>query len=507
VIALLTAASRVLGLVRECAYSFFFGITPEMSAFRVAFMIPNLARNLFGEGAISSAFIPVFTDVIHRSGQERARRLAGTTFLALGSLLVLLTMLAEAGVWVAHALHPSVTLRLTMITLPYMVFICLTAFAGGMLNSLHRFAAAAAAPMILNVVIIVATYGGYRLTGRESIDLLYIVSISVVVAGVGQLGSQIVAMNRAKFLPVLNLQWRDPDLGRTVALMVPMLVGMSATQVYQLADQLIAYFFVKGGRGPAVLGYAYMLYHLPVAVFGTALATAIFPMLSTKAAQGDRAGLAGVLERGLRLSVFVGLPATVGLVLVARPLVAVLYERGRFDAAATSHVAPTLIAYAIGLACYTSLQIILRAYYALQDPRTPVRVGLVALVINLGIDLLLVFRFEEAGLGLATTVATTVQAGWLLRGLARRLPELRWRPVAAGFVRTAAAGGVMGTLVWLSLRADLLRERGEFMQLAVAVAVGVGGFAAAAKLFGCSELGELLGRSKRASTLPASEQR
>jgi putative peptidoglycan lipid II flippase len=501
-IAVLTAGSRILGLLRECAYSYFFGVDPAFSAFRIAFMIPNLARRLFGEGAMSSAFIPVFTQVLHDSGRERGRRLAGTALTALGAVLVALTLAAELGMVIGHWVRPGVTLKLTMIMLPYMILICLTAFAGGMLNAVHRFAAPAAAPILLNVIVIATVCAAGHYAGLRGLDLLYLVAVSVVVAGIAQFGLQLIAMSRAQFRPVANCQWRDPDLRHTLVLMAPMVLGLSAAQFNVLADKLIAFAFVPDGRGPAVLGYAHMPYHLPVGVFGIALATAIFPLLSAKAAQHDRAGLARVFERGVRLSIFVGLPASVGLVLVATPLVALLYERGEFDRTATAHVSRTLVFYALGLVAHSVQQIVVRAFYAFKNTSTPVHVGVSVLALNVALNFALVFPMAEAGLALATAISSTVQVVWLSVALSRHLPDVRWSLVATGAARTLLAGGAMGSIVWYLLRPGVLGDYGNLVQLAVGVPVGVAVFVVTARLVGCPELAELLGRADRDKKTP-----
>ena len=496
-IALLTAGSRVLGLLRECAYSYFFGVDPVFSSFRVAFMIPNLSRRLFGEGAMSSAFIPVFTEVLHHDGHRRARQLAGTVFTALGTVLVVLTLAAEMGVAIGHLARPAVTLELTMVMLPYMILICLTAFAGGMLNALNRFAAPAAAPMLLNVVLIAAVYGGSRLAGLAGLQLLYVVSLSVVVAGLAQLGLQLLALRRADCRPSLNFRWADPGLKRIVVLMGPMVLGLSASQLNVLADSLIALAFVPEGRGPAVLGYAHMLYQLPLGVFGIALATAIFPLLSIKAAQRDQNGLARVFERGMRTSVFIALPASVGLIVVAAPLVSLLFERGRFSAAASGHVTRTLVFYALGLVAYSAQHIVVRAFYALQDMRTPVRVSVSVLALNIALNFALVFPLAEGGLALATAVSAAVQVTWLSVALGRHLPDLRWRFIAAGAARTAVATGAMGVVVWCLIRPGALGEASHLVQLAAGIPAGAAAFVLAARLLRCPELTELLSKADR----------
>jgi putative peptidoglycan lipid II flippase len=500
-IALLTACSRVLGLLRECAYSYFFGIEPIFSSFRVAFMVPNLGRRLFGEGAMASAFIPVFTEVLHKSGRDRGRELAGATFTLLGTVLIGLTLLVEIGLGVGHLARPSITLVLTMLMLPYMILICLTGFGGGMLNALNRFGAPAAAPILLNVVLIAVLLVGGGAADLSKRVLLYVVAVAVVIAGVAQFAVVATDARRAGFTPRWNLRWRDSDLRRIVVMMGPMVVGLSALQLNVLADSLIALAFVPDGRGPAVLGYAHMLYHLPQGVFGIALATAIFPLFAARAAEDDRTGLAQALESGLRMSAFVALPAALGLILLATPVVSALYERrgGEFDAVATGHVARTLLFYALGMVAYCSQPILTRAAYALQDVKTPLRIGLVTVGLNLVLSLVLVFPMAEAGIALATALAASIHVAWLGVSLSRRLPDFQWGRLAGGVTRTLLATAGMSVFLWWVCRPGILGWANSIALLLVAVPAGVVVFALGAKLLGCVELTQLLSRHRDAS--------
>ena len=496
VVAALTAASRVLGLVREIAFSYFFGIHPLFSSYRVAFMVPNLARRLFGEGAMASSFVPVFTEVLHKDSRDRARVLAGSAFTLLGAGLCALTLAIMIGLGIAHWLRPSPTLQLTIIMMPYMVLICLAGFAGGMLNSLNRFGVPAAAPILLNVVLIAVLLVGGIVAGLERHTLVYVVAVGVLVAGVLQFGSQLIEMRRADCWPKLNLLWRDPDLRRILALMGPMVVGLSALQLNVLADNLIALYFVPGGRGPAVLGYAHMLYHLPQGVFGIALATAIFPLLAARAAQQDHVGLARAFESGMRVSMFIALPASLGLILLADPIVALVYERrgGQFGPEATGHVSRTLIFYCLGLWAYSVQPTLARAFYALQDARTPVRVGVTTVALNLVLSFVLVFPLAEGGIALATAVASAIQVVWLAWAFRQRLPQVRWGAIATGVAKTIAAVAVMTAfLVWLQ-HSSLLTETGNLLRLAVAIPAGAAIFIATALALRCQEVSELLSR-------------
>jgi putative peptidoglycan lipid II flippase len=500
VIAGLTAGSRILGLFREVAYGYYFGVDPLFSSFRVAFMVPNLARRLFGEGAMASAFVPVFSEVLVREGRERGKGLSGAAFTLLTCLLIALTLLSELGLGLAYLARPSHTISLTMLMLPYMILICLAGFSGGMLNSLNRFAIPAAAPVLLNVIMIAVLLLGGAWLKLGMGQLIYLSAVAVLLCGVAQFGAQVVDMFRADFRPRLNWHWRDPALVRILRLMGPMLIGLSALQLSVLADNLIALFFVPNGRGPSVLGYAHMLYHLPQGVFGIALATAIFPLLSTKAAEGDREGLARAIEAGTRINLFIAVPASVGLIVLATPIVSAIYHHkgGAFTAADTPLVASTLLYYCVGLWAFCAYPLLARAFYAVHDSRTPVRVGVVTVALNLALSFMLVFPMAEGGIALATAITASIQVFWMAWALQRHLPEIQWRPVMTSLGRTLAAAAIMGLLLGVARLPAVAERLHEVWLLVLAIPAGVAVFAVSAKLLRCAEFGELVSRRVKA---------
>lgn len=496
-IAGLTFGSRILGLVRESTYAYFFGTAELLSVFRIAFMIPNLARRLFGEGALSAAFIPVFTSALQDPDDSHARRLAGAVLTLLASILLGIVVLGEVGVLIAYAVNQGLTLKLTAIMLPYMGLICLAAFLGGLLNALHRFAAPAAAPMILNVFVIVAIVVGHSFWGLSQLSLVYLTCVAVLVAGVAQVGLQVLAMRRARFLPMWNRDWSHPDIRGIAMFMGPMIVGMSTVQFNTMLDKLIAYFFVPDGQGPAVLGYAHILYQLPLGVFGIALATAIFPLLAARAAADDIPGLGAVVQRGLRLSFFIALPACVGLILLGHPIVAALFERGSFDKASSDRVADSLIFYTLGLCAYSIQHILIRAFYSLKDSRTPVRVSVWMVTLNLTLNLVLVRPLGESGVALATAICATVQVTWLAVVLFRQVPLVNVRTTLISAGKTFIASIVMGCAIWvISGQGPTIGTSDWPPLLMVIVAVPVGGliFGGVAALLRSTELSDLLRR-------------
>jgi len=501
-IAALTLASRVLGVVRENAYAQFFGASPLLSAFRIAFQIPNLARRLFGEGALTASFIPVFAQARADDGDVAARRLAGGVFTLLTAALLALLAFGEGVLLVIWAWqpepHPAVSL--TILLLPYMLLICLTAFFGGILNAEHRFAAPAIAPTILNVVLISAVWGGGKLLDLDTHAHMRLVAWAALFAGVLQLGLQWVWLRSCGFRLAVNFDWRSPGVRRIMLLMAPMLIGMSALQINTFFDSMIAFFCVPDGRGPAILGYSQYMSNLPLGVFGTAVATAIFPLLARHNAAKDHVGFARSVEAGLRTSLFVSVPAGVGLILVAQPLVRLLFESELFTASDTDRVVLALRLYCLGIWSYAVQQMLVRAFHSMQNSRTPVRIAGTMVAVNFVLNLVLVHtRLWEAGVALATATTATAQALILAYKLHGQLIGMRWRRVAQSMIKCAIATGLMGVAVWIvggHSPVGAVLPQGDLKELLGCVVVGAGVYLAATWALRMEEGAIILGRRK-----------
>lgn len=493
-IASLTLGSRVLGLARECVFSYYFSTSELLSAFRIAFMLPNLARRLFGEGALASALVPVLTQTLQDRGERAGRRFVGALFTAATLVLCLLLVLVEGVIALWRHIQDDLALQLAAVLMPYMFLICVVALAGAVLNVRRHFATPAAAPIILNVALITAMLGGNVLGRLTGLSLMHAACVGVLIAGVLQLALSGLVLWVMRFFPVFNVEWRAPELRSVTAMMGPMVLGLSAVQINSLADYLIAYLFIfeNGERvGPAVLGYAQYLYQLPLGVFGIAIGTAIFPVLSLKAAQGARGEMAEVFAQGIRLSLFIALPASVGLLFVAQPLVTALFQRGAFDAADTQRVAGTLFYYSVGLAAYFAQQVVVRTFYALHDSRTPARVSLAMVAVNFLMNLSLVFVMQERGLALATASCALIQVVWLSVRLAARLPELRWGPIAGGIAKMVAATAVMAVALALcrvAISSPIWSVDSVWVTLGILLLVGVVVYALTAWITGIKEL-------------------
>jgi putative peptidoglycan lipid II flippase len=497
-IATFTLGSRILGLVREHAYSRFFGASPLFSAFRIAFQIPNLARRLFGEGALTASFIPVFTQTRAAGGDAEAQRLAGGILTLLATVLCALLLAGELIIALLVWRTPSPTLSLTALLLPYMLLICLTAFFAGMLNALNHFAAPAAAPMILNLVIIAVAWIGGTLLDLSPYAHLRCIAIAVLIAGGLQLGVQLWWLRRCRFRVRFNLDWRSVGVRRVVTLMTPMMLGMSALQVNTFLDSMIAFYFVADGDGPSLLGYAQYMSNLPLGIFSTALATAVFPLLAQHAASQDSLGHRRAVEAGLRTSLFIAIPASAGLMLVATPLVRVLFEGGAFTPADTRRVVLALCLYSVGLWAYAAQQMLVRAFHSLEESRTPVRIALSMLVLNLVLNLLLVrTALQEAGVALATAICAAIQTLLLAIAFQRRFPGMRWRGVLASasrcLIAAAAMSAVVAVLRGMTPLGNVL-PAGDLLQLLACVPIGAGVYLLTARWVGLEEGAILLRR-------------
>jgi putative peptidoglycan lipid II flippase len=477
VIGLATFASRILGFIRDMVLARLFGATAAADAFFVAYRIPNLLRELFAEGSMSSAFIPVFTEYHTLRSRKDAWELASavfTTLLTIVTAVTLLGILAAPGiVWLLapgfHG-HPdklAITTLLARIMFPYLLFISLAALAMGILNSLRAFAAPACSPVFFNVFII----GCALFLAPAFPEPIIGVAIGVVAGGAAQFATQ---------LPGLALRgmvfgWRfepwHPGVRRIGALMVPSLLGLSVTQINITVSTILASFFAGG---PTYLFYGMRLIQFPLGIFGVALATAILPTLSAQAARGALDELRGTLAFGLRMILFIILPAMLGLILLRQPIVHLFFEHGSFTAADTVATATAVLCYAVGLWAFAGVRIVVAAFYSLQDTVTPALVAAVAVLANLAFSIVLMDRLEAAGLALATALASMMNVGILVAVLNRRLGGVDWASVGRSAVRTlAATAPLILACVWVA-GAEVWTRKGEWIGKAVMLAVGIG---------------------------------
>jgi putative peptidoglycan lipid II flippase len=430
-IASLTAISRVFGMIRDMAFAHFFGAGWLMTAWTMGFKIPNLARRLFGEGAASASLIPVYSQQLHEN-PEQAKRLANTAVTVIFVLLAVIVLVGEVLLWSYYHFFetrtgPKIGLLLCSIMLPYMIFVCIVAILAGILNVHKHFATPAAAPIVLNIFIIGSIlFTGWVLKIKPEQQIFY-VAVAVLLAGFVQIVIQIPSL-RVKGVSI-RPAWdvHSEAFKKTILMMGPMILGLTVTQINTLADDIIALSFMsEQGKplsysAPSYLYYAQRLYQFPLGVLGIALATAIFPVMSADAARKDFDALTKTIARGIKSAVFIAIPATVGIFLVAIPLVAVIFEHGSFKETDTPKVAWTLSFYVIGLCGYFTQQVMTRAFYSLQDSKTPAKSALYAVGVNIVLNLILIWFLGTAGLAAATAVCSYLQVIILVMVLRKKL--------------------------------------------------------------------------------------
>ena len=429
----MTVLSRILGLVRDIFFARFFGASLVMDAFFVAFKIPNIFRRFFAEGAFSAAFVPVFAEYDetrdHAEVQELVNRVSGTlglvlfVFTAIGVIAApaLIAVFGMGWLWSPapeDADKYALAVDMLRFTFPYLFFISLTALAGGILNTYHRFAAPVFVPALLNIVLIIFAVWIAPHSDRPGIVL----AIGVFVAGLVQLLFMLPFLAAVRLVPVPRWGGRDPGVRKIVRLTLPVIFGSSVAQISILFDTLIASFLVTGSI--SWLYFSDRLMEFPLGVFGIALATVILPNLSRQHAAQSTERFTATLDWAVRLAILIAAPAAVGLFVLAGPALATIFYGGLFDADDVNMARLSLMAYAAGLLGFTLVKVLAPGYFARQETRQPVRIGLIALALNMVLNIALVVPWVRSGtagphtgLALATSVSAFVNAGLLYRGL------------------------------------------------------------------------------------------
>ncbi len=529
-IALITMGSRVLGMVRDIAIVSL-GANRMMDAFWTAFRIPNLFRRLFGEGAISAAFIPIFTETSETQGLQRARNIlancTGLLAIILASLLVIIELclltaiLLEPGGWDRQLL-----IKLSMTVMPFMFTICLLALGSAALQCKGKFAYPAFAPIVLNIFLIAAAVAAHWLVDDQQEAGLFILAGAVVIAGVVQLAgvwwllARVGLWARPRLGPVL------PEVKRIAALTMPMLIPLGVAQISALFDSLYAWIMSGTPESseltilgitfakPLTEGVVTCLYaaerlnNFPLGILAISLATAVFPLFSRYASRGDTEGLRNATNRALRLSLFLGIPSGVALVILARPAIQLIYGHGQFSPDDVARAAGILQAYSLGMWAYFSRHILLRAFFSVADVRTPLKISCWMAAANMALVAGLVFTpLGSRAFGLATAVTATanvIALSWVLR---RRWGRIGMRKIVNSCLKILLATAVMSGAIIAAIHflAPLAEQIASKIQISWAdsgilviagIFAGLAGFFITAWLLRCHELGELLGSLK-----------
>ena len=472
VVSLCTIGSRIIGLMRDQAMGVLFGAGPVMDAFTVAFRLPNLARVLLGEGALTTAFLPVFVEDLRERGKESAGRVTWAVFISLACFLSIAILLVEGFLWSLDwitVLTPEARLlrNLTALLSPYVLLICLAAQLGAVLNALGRFVWPALVPSVLNLVWLITIWAIVPWWTDETIQI-YITSVSILIGGALQLLLPIVVLHRGGF--GFRPDWRLAmnRVWKIATDMLPVIVGLSITQLNSVLDSFVGWGFTQptGSESrmplPGMPAYplaegtvtalylGQRLYQFPVGVFGVALGTVLFPLFTSHAQQGETEKLRDDLSLGVRLVLAIGLPASAGLMLIGHPLATLFFQYGKFDADDARQTGDMIAAYGSGVWAYCGLLILNRGFYAIGDRLTPMYLGLGAMIVNLVLNLTLIWSLGGRGLAFSTALVAAGQcvvSGILLQ---RAVGRLRWAEIGWTILKTFVATAVM-TVVCLAL--------------------------------------------------------
>ncbi len=535
--------SRVLGLVRETIFARFFGAGFLYDAFIVGFRIPNLLRDLFAEGALSAAFVKVFTDYQLKNSEKEAWRLASLVFNCLAVVLGVITI---AGILLSplfvklitynylgdpnHYYPPekaALATTLMQIMFPFILLVALAALAMGVLNTKGRFGIPASASTAFNIAsIIFGLVFAYWLSGgvwERSLDKITVpsnaaqwaiigMSVGTIIGGAAQLLIQLPSLHKVGFRFSLNLDFRDEGVRRIMRLMGPAIIGTGAVQVKVLVDTIVSS-GIEGG--PSWLSYAFRLMQFPIGVFGVAVGTAAIPTLSRLASEENFAKFRSTLADAMKLVFLLAVPSACGLIVLGQPIISLIYQRGEFTSFDTNMTAWALAAYSIGLAGYAAIKVLSPAFYALDDAKSPMYIslasilvhvpasfGLMMLLSNVGVSPERPNGYGHAGVALATSLVATVNFIALVVFMKRRIKRLNGREILASFIKILVASAVMSVVAYSSyyFLTNYFGEKGLSIRLIEAfVPIGLAGiaFLVTAKLLRVSELEQIVGTLRR----------
>ncbi len=507
VIGAATLTSRVLGLLRDQVLAWLFGAGNAMDAFYVAYRIPNLMRDLFAEGAMSAAFVPTFTRRLKQQGRAAAWQLGNqliNALLVVTGLLVLLGILYArpltaliAGDYAAVPGKLELTATLTRILLPLLSLVAVAAAIMGMLNSLNRFFIPALSPAMFNVGVILSAFLLVPFAPALGLHPIIAIAVGMLLGGLGQIALQVPALRREgyRYRPELNPS--DSGLREILRLMGPGTLAGAAVQINLLVNTILA--AGEGTGAVSWLSYAFRLMYVPIGLFGVSIATATLPAVSRFAAQNDPDGMRRTIGDALRMMLMLIVPALVGLMVLAEPIVQVIFERGSFAPADTAATAAALVFYTPGLLGYSAVRISVPCFYALKDSVTPTLISVVSVMLNLVLNLTLVQWMGYRGLALGTSIAAIVNAALLYILLNRRIGGLGGGTLLAAVWKIAVAAAVMGVAV-VAVQGGLeaVWPHGGLLpalgRLAASIAAGLAVLACAARLLGIQDWDQALQR-------------
>jgi putative peptidoglycan lipid II flippase len=467
IIGLATFLSRILGLVRDIVVANSFGAKMAADAFYAAYRIPNFLRELFAEGSMSAGFIPVFTEYLTTKSKDEAKGLANAVFTILMLILSAITLLGILfAPIIVRILAPGfisdpekyrLTIFLTKVMFPYLLFIGLAALAMGILNSLRSFLFPALSPVMLNVAIILSVL----LLSPRLEQPITGVAIGVVIGGLFQFLTQVPTLIKKDMILRPYLNPSHPGVKRIGGLWLPFSLSSSVNMINIFIGSILASFLVTGSF--SYLFYGMRFIHFPLGIFGVAVATAILPALATHASKGEKEKLRDTLSFGLRLVLFVMIPSIIGLIVLRVPIVNLVLQRGEFDYTATIGTAEAVLYYALGLWAFAGVRIVLQAFYSLQDAKTPVKVALLGVGSNILFSLILMGPLKHGGLALASSLAAGLTLFFLTYILRKRLGRIDGRRILRSLWRIFVGSTFMGIIGWLMSRDEIWLINGHLI--------------------------------------------
>jgi putative peptidoglycan lipid II flippase len=502
IFAVATGVSRVVGLVREIAQASIFGLSGPVNAFEIAFLIPNTVQSLFAGSALSAAFVPVFSELLVKGERKRAWRVASSLFwlmlLVVGGLTALFVVISPLVMAVfgygPHDKYGEIAARLARILFPLVLILGLTGIVVGILNSYDHFTVPALSPILWNLIILLGLALGVRTTSSQSTQL-YIYAVAILVATIAQFLLPLPWLRGLDGRLHMVIDIHDPAVKQTLKLMLPVTIGLGLININAVVDQLFATHYLDPYKAPATIVRAFRLYMLPQGVFSVAVATVLFPLLSRHAARADWDGFRNTVSTGLRLICFLLIPASVASVVLATPIVRLLYQHRHFNAADTKLVAASLAAFSLGLTFNGTMLMLNRGFFSLQSPWIPSWVALGNLGLNAVLDAVF-YRFGIWGIPFSTSLVNIAGTAALLYFFRRRMGGFGLRETARSFGLVCVASALLAAVgygIWHGLDAGLGQSLpAQIVSVGAGLVLGYAAFFAACRLLRVHELDTLL---------------
>jgi len=448
----MTLISRIFGFIRDLVIAMQFGASAAADAFFVAFRIPNIQRKILGEGAVTAAFIPIFSEVRTIKGEKEAWKMTANLFNIMLTVLITSSLaLALFAPFIIMVFAPGfidtpykfdLTVLLTRWMAPYLIFIGLAVFFMGILNTCNTFALPAIGPALLNICMII----GALFVSPKLEEPIIGLAIGVLIGGFLQFIIQYPRALQLGFKLTPSINWKNEEVIRISKLMVPAVFGLAVYEVNMLIDTLLASMLPEGSI--SYLYYGNRLVQLPLGVFGVAIGIAILPILSTQVSKNEFTEMIKTVAFGIRLIIFITIPATLGLILLRFPIINTLFERGEFDRLTTEGTSVALLYYSIGLCAFCGIKVIVPAFYSLQDTKTPAKIGIYSMILNIILNLILMGPLKHGGLALATSIAALFNLSILIYLLRKRLGLMGGRNILLSTVKLFFSTIVMASVVY-----------------------------------------------------------